>query len=75
MKNRMPTRKSIGKVSTFLAALKRKNRSRSMMRSLSRMTNRYPNSTKIGAGEMVAKRSSNFLPHKKNHRSNEMIIG
>jgi len=75
MKHGMPTRASIGKISSFLQGLKRKRTSHSPIRWAKRSFNNWPNSTKIGAGVVVTARRS--LPvdtiHKRDHRSNIMI--
>lgn len=76
MKNKMPLRKSIGKESTFLISLKRKNRQTSLSRRLRRNPDQFPNSTKVGAGEITARRSlPNRILHRRNHRTNEIIQG
>lgn len=76
MKNKMPSRKSIGKESTFLSSLRRRNNRTSDMRRFLRNPDNIPSSTKVGAGDVVARRR---LPkevlHKRNHRSNEIIQG
>lgn len=74
MKNRMPNRKSLKKISSFLRSLKRKNNGHSPIRFNWRNPLDFPNSSKIGAGKLTARRN---LPmdtlHKRDHRSNVMI--
>lgn len=76
MKNKMPARKLVGKVSTFLTSLKRKNNHSSLTRRLQRNPDQLPKSTKVGAGEITARRNlPNQILHKRNHRSNEIVQG
>lgn len=76
MKNKMPTRKSIGKTSTFLTSLKRKKGGRSFMREMRRNPLQIPSSTKVGAGDIVARRRlPQQIVHKRNHRTNELRQG
>ena len=76
MKNKMPSRKSIGKESTFLSSLRRKNNRTSDVRRSFRNPENIPSSTKVGAGAIVARRRlPKDILHKRNHRSNEIIKG
>ena len=74
MKNGMKTKWSQGKISHFLQQLKTPNREKSNMRGIQRRAFLYPHSTKVGAGDVTARRR---LPvtvlHKRDHRSNEII--
>ena len=74
MKNGMKTKFSQGKISNFLRDLKRPNKSESELRKFHRQNSEYPNSVKVGAGEVTARRR---LPvtilHKRDHRSNTII--
>jgi len=78
MKNRMPTRKSLGKISSFLRAgsrTKSSSESRIASRIMQGLRNDYPNSTKVGAGKTVQARRSlpQDIHHKRDHRSNTII--
>jgi len=74
MKNRMPLRKSVGKISTFLRSLKSTNSDHSESRSNRRGYNYYPNSVKVGAGNSFVRRALPYT-HKRNHRDDAVIIG
>ena len=76
MKNAMPTRKSIGKTSSFLKGLKSKKPSFSEIRRSVRQNTYWPNSVKVGAGSSVVarRRLPQEILHKRNHRTN-IIVG
>jgi hypothetical protein len=75
MKNAMPTRKSLGKISRFLQSEKKANPNSTQSRKNKRMNDVLPNSSKVGAGQVVVARRN--LPtntlHKRDHRSNTLI--
>lgn len=77
MKNRMRTRKSVGKVSKFLQSRKRKNSGASETRRIVRRSNEYPNSTKVGACNIVTcrRRLPQQVLHRRNHRVNDIVQG
>jgi len=77
MKNRMRTRKSVGKVSRFLQGLKRKNSGASETRRIIRGKNDYPSSTKVGACDMITcrRRLPQQVHHRRNHRVNDIVQG
>jgi len=77
MKNRMRTRKSVGRVSRFLQGLKRKNSGASETRRIIRKANEYPNSTKVGACNVVTcrRRLPQQVLHRRNHRVNDIVQG
>jgi hypothetical protein len=74
MKNGMKTKFSQGKISNFLRDLKRPNKSESELRVFHRQSQMYPNSVKIGAGSVTARRRlPALILHKRDHRSNQLI--
>jgi hypothetical protein len=74
MKNAMPTRKSIGKISRFLRTVRGGSGGQTETRRIIRGTSNYPSSVKVGAGAVTARRScSNLILHKRDHRSKEVI--
>lgn len=76
MKNRMKTKKSLGKVSRFLRQVRSGNGGQTETRRIIRGTSVYPSSVKVGAGAVTARRScSNLILHKRDHRSPNNIIG
>lgn len=74
MKNRMPLRKSVGKISSFLRSLKSANSDHSESRSNRRNYNYYPNSVKVGAGNSFVRRALPYI-HRRNHREDTLLIG
>lgn len=78
MKRRMPLRKTLGKISTFLRQQRGNNKSTSANRASVRISmgvrSDYPSSTKIGSGATTARRKNIASHFKKiNHRSNRVI--
>jgi len=75
MKNGMKTKASLGKTSTFLMGLKKKNIGLSQTRRIKRMHTDMPSSSKIGAGGITAIRKFGMgsFRHRKNHRDNSII--
>lgn len=70
MKNGQKTRKQLGKISSFLRGLSNKNNKATEARRNFRNPDKIPNSTKVGAGEITARRNlPNGTLHKRNHRS------
>ncbi len=74
MKHKMPKRKLLNKISSFLRSGKSKNSNHSENRFARKLNNLFANSNKVGAGEVTARRSlPNNILHKRNHRSNKLI--
>jgi hypothetical protein len=74
MKNQMATKKSIGKISSFLRGLRSGIKKHSENRGVARHPQYFPASTKVGAGVVTARRSlPALILHKRNHRENTII--
>ena len=72
---KMPKRATLGKISSFLSGLKRKNANHSPSRYARVKSNSEPNSTKIGRGKITTARRN--LPedtiHRRDYRSLKMV--